>query len=243
MPSIAQWRRTLIIGAALMLGGNGGVAWAEQTVPSGIAALVVASVPLWMALIDRVIYRKLLSPRALLGLVVGFGGVALLIGAPAHGPVPVVGGLVLVGASFSWAAGSLYSRQAKLPGDMLLTTGMEMFCGGACLCLAAVIAGEPGRLDVGSISAASWAAFLYLIFFGGIVGFSAYLWVIRASPTTLVSTYAYVNPIVAVLLGWGILHEQIGPRIAVAGIIIVAAVALIVATPAKPSIPESGECG
>jgi len=228
LPTRDHWRRTLVIGAALLLGGNGGVAFAETTVPSGLTALFVSVVPLWMALIDRLFYGRKMSATMLAGLVVGFGGVALLIGSPAQGPVSAVGAVVLVVASLSWAAGSLYSRGAKLPDDSLLATGMEMLMGGICLIVAASIAGEFAQVHILAISAASWIAFAYLVLFGGIVGFSAYLWVIRNAPTALVSTYAYVNPVVAVFLGWLVLHESLTLRAGIAGAIILASVAWIV---------------
>jgi drug/metabolite transporter (DMT)-like permease len=237
----AQWRRALVIGAALLLGGNGAVAWAEQTVPSGITALTVASVPMWMALIDRIFYGRRLSLAAIVGLIVGFAGVALLAGSPGGGSVSPIGTAVLIAGSLSWAAGSLYSRTARMPEDSLLATGMEMAAGGACLCLASFAAGEPAHLHAAAISSASWIAFGYLVVFGAIVGFSAYLWVIRAAPTSLVSTYAYVNPLVAVFLGWAFLHEDVSVRIAIAGAIILSAVALIVSAPANVTRQPS-EC-
>lgn len=228
LPTLAQWRRTLVIGAALLLGGNGGVALAETTVPSGLTALVVSVVPLWMVLIDRFFYRRKIRASTLAGLLVGFAGVALLVGSPAHGPIAPAGAIILGVASLSWAAGSLYSRGAELPEDSLLATGMEMLAGGVCLTLAAAITGEIGHVAIASVSLSSWLAFWYLVFLGGIVGFSAYLWVIRNAPTSLVSTYAYVNPLVAVLLGWTILHEEVSLRTAVAGAIIICSVAWIV---------------
>jgi drug/metabolite transporter (DMT)-like permease len=228
LPTLEYWRRTLVIGAALLLGGNGGIAIAETTVPSGLTALVVSVVPLWMALIDRFFYGRTMSAKALAGLVVGFGGVALLIGSPAQGTTSPVGLIIVVVASLSWAAGSLYSRSAKLPDDSFLATGMEMLMGGVCLVVAAFFAGEYARVDVAAVSPASWIALVYLIFFGGIVGFSAYLWVIRNAPTALVSTYAYVNPVVAVILGWAVLHESLTLRSGIAGAIIIASVAWIV---------------
>lgn len=228
MPTLDQWRRALVIGAALIVGGNGGVSFAETAVPSGLAALIVSTVPLWMALIDMAFYGRRSSGAKLGGLVAGFGGVALLVGSPANGPVSWVGVIVLVISSLSWAAGSLYSRSAKMPADSLLGTGMEMLAGGACLVIAALFTGEFAQVHLATISAASWAGFIYLVVFGGIVGFSAYLWVIRNAPTTLVSTYAYVNPIVAVFLGWAILHESVTLRTALAGAIIIASVAWIV---------------
>jgi drug/metabolite transporter (DMT)-like permease len=154
----------------------------------------------------------------------------LLIGSPAQGTTSLVGLIIVVVASLSWAAGSLYSRSAKLPDDSFLATGMEMLMGGVCLVVAAFVAGEYARVDVAAISPASWIALVYLIFFGGIVGFSAYLWVIRNAPTALVSTYAYVNPVVAVILGWAVLHESLTLRSGIAGAIVIASVAWIVSS-------------
>jgi len=238
-PSVVQWRRALVIGAALLLGGNGGVAFAETTVPSGLTALIVSTVPLWMTAIDAVFYKRMPSRAALVGLVTGFGGVALLIGAPGGGSVSVAGAVVLVLASLSWAAGSIYSRSAKLPEDSFLATGMQMVAGGACLLIVGTAFREIPRLDIGAVSYNSWIAFGWLVFFGGIVGFSAYLWAIRNASTALVATYAYVNPVVAVALGWAILSEPITFRTLLAGAVIVASVALIVsagtrAVPDKP---------
>ena len=238
-PSVDQWRRTLVIGAALLLGGNGGVAFAETTVPSGLTALIVSTVPLWMTAIDAVFYNRMPSRVVLVGLVTGFGGVALLIGAPGAGSVSVAGAVVLVLASLSWAAGSIYSRSAKLPEDSFLATGMQMVAGGTCLLIVGTAFREIPRLDIGAVSYNSWIAFGWLVFFGGIVGFSAYLWAIRNASTTLVATYAYVNPVVAVALGRAILSEPITFRTLLAGVVIVASVALIVSagTRAAPDKP------
>ena len=230
LPTFDEWRRTLVIGAALLLGGNGAVAFAETWVPSGVTALMVSVVPLWMALIDRIFYGRRLPAAVLAGLIAGFAGVALLVGLPGHGPVSMVGALVLTAGSLSWAAGSLYSRGAKLPDDSLLATGMEMLTGGVCLTLAGLATGELADVHVAAISSSSWIAFAYLVFFGGIVGFSAYLWVIRNAPTSLVSTYAYVNPVVAVLLGWVVLHETLTLRTIVAAAVIICSVAWIVSS-------------
>ena len=237
-PTADHWRRTLVIGAALLLGGNGGVALAETTVPSGLTALIVSTVPLWMMAIDAIFYKRKPTRLALVGLATGFGGVALLVG-PTGGAVSIVGAVVLVLASLSWAAGSIYSRTAKLPEDSLLSTGMEMLCGGLCLFIAGLAARENSGFHLASVSEASWLAFWWLVFFGGIVGFAAYLWVIRNAPTSLVSTYAYVNPIVAVALGWAILHEQVTTGTLVAGAVIIASVALIVSSVARQRSEES----
>jgi len=235
-PTLDQWRRALVIGAALLLGGNGAVAFAETTVPSGLTALIVSTVPLWMTAIDALFYKRAPSRAALVGLATGFGGVALLIGRPGGDWVSIVGATVLVLGSLSWAAGSIYSRTAKLPDDSLLSTGMEMFAGGVCLLIASLAARENVGFHLASVSQASWIGFWWLVFFGGIVGFAAYLWVIRNAPTSLVSTYAYVNPVVAVALGWAILHEQITVGTLVAGGIIIASVALIVSSVARQRV-------
>jgi drug/metabolite transporter (DMT)-like permease len=227
-PTRVQWRSAVIVGLLLMLGGNGGVVLAETTIPSGIAALLVALVPLWMALLDRLFFGGHLQTRAVVGLVAGFGGAALLLGSGASGDVDVVGMLLVVGASLSWAVGSLYSRKAPLPRRPFVGMGMEMLAGGVVLGLAGILAGELGDLDATTFSRASIIGLLYLIVFGSWIGFTAYLWLLRVARTSLVSTYAYVNPVVAVFLGWLLLDEQVGPRTLVAGGVIVASVALII---------------
>lgn len=237
-PTLDHWRRALVIGAALLLGGNGGVAFAETTVPSGLTALIVSTVPLWMMAIDAIFYKRKPPSVALVGLATGFGGVALLVGPTGGGALSIVGAVVLVLASLSWAAGSIYSRTARLPADSLLSTGMEMLCGGLCLVLAGLAARENVGFHVAAVSETSWIGFWWLVFFGGIIGFAAYLWVIRNAPTSLVSTYAYVNPIVAVALGWAILHEQITSGTLVAGGIIIASVALIVSSVARQRVED-----
>lgn len=228
-PTRVQWRSAAIVGTLLLLGGNGGVVWAEKTIPSGIAALLVALVPLWMALLDRLFFGGHLAGRAVVGLVAGFGGAALLLGGEASGDVDLVGMLFVVGASLAWAIGSLWSRHAPLPARPFVGISMEMVAGGVALGVAGVLAGELGRIDVSGFSVASLIGLLYLIVFGSWVGFTAYLWLLRVARTSLVSTYAYVNPVVAVFLGWLILDEEVGIRTILAGGIIVASVALIIA--------------
>ncbi len=227
-PTRAHWRSAAIVGTLLVLGGNGAVVWAEKTIPSGVTALLIALVPLWMALFDRLFFGGHLRPRALVGLVAGFAGAALLLGAEASGEVDLVGMLFAVGASVSWATGSLFSRSAPLPERPFVGVGMEMLVGGVGLAIAGILAGELGRIDASGFSTASLLGLLYLIVFGSWVGFSAYLWLLRVARTSLVSTYAYVNPVVAVFLGWLILDEAVGLRTLVAGGIIVASVALII---------------
>jgi drug/metabolite transporter (DMT)-like permease len=240
-PGRAQWLAATVIGGSLLLGGNGLVMWAEQTVPSGIAALIIASVPLWMALLDRLVFGKRLSWLAVLGLAVGFGGLVLLVN-PAGGRIDPAGAAALVVASLSWAAGSLYARHAPLPKRPLVGTGMEMLAGGMLLAFVGAARGEFAQLDSAAVSLESVLGLGYLIVFGSLVAFAAYVWLLRVTRTTLVSTYAYVNPVVAVFLGWAVLAEPITAGTLVAGAIIVVAVALIVsARPAKQSSPSPEE--
>lgn len=242
-PTRVEWRSAVVVGLLLLMGGNGGVVWAEQRVVSGIAALMVGSAPLWMVLVDA------LRPggvrpnlQTMLGVLVGFGGIVLLIG-PGNfgngGGLDRVGVIVLLIASFFWALGSLYSRQARLPASPLLGTGMEMLMGGAGLVVAGTLTGEWSRLDLGAITAPSLWGLAYLIVFGSLVGFASYTWLLRVAPTPLVSTYAYVNPLIAVLLGNLLAQEPLTARILVSTLIIVGSVALI-NTSRKAASPQPG---
>lgn len=244
-PTLRQWRAAAIVGGALLLGGNGMVVWAEQTVPSGIAALLVGTVPLWMALIAGALLRERMAWREVLGIVVGFGGVALLVGPIGGGGTFDPWGVAAVlFASISWASGSLYARRAPLPTRPLVGTAMEMIAGGLVLTLAAALTGELGRVEWAEISLASWVGTAYLVVFGSLVGFAAYAWLLRVAKTSLVATYAYVNPVIAVLLGWAILREPVTVRTLVAGLVIVGAVALIVSSRSEQGEEEpSGELG
>ncbi|HXW76524.1 MAG TPA: EamA family transporter, partial [Candidatus Eremiobacteraceae bacterium] len=236
LPTPQQWLRTAIVGALLLVGGNGAVSWAEQTVPSGLTALLVSVVPLWMALIDRFMNGVRLHAVAIAGLMIGVVGCVVLVGAPGSSNVPLIGAAVVALGSFLWAAGSIYSRTARLPSDSFLALGMEMLCGGVMLFAGAALSGEFGRFHLAAVTSASWIAFVYLIFIGGIAGFWAYLWLIRNAPTSLVATYAYVNPVVAVILGALILHEHLSLQTLLGGSIIVAAVALIVTSTAAKRV-------
>ena len=228
-PSRAHWRSAIIIGTLLLLGGNGLVVLAELSIPSGIAAVVVATTPIWLAVFDAGISRRRPSALVIGGLLAGVVGVAILL-------VPVEGigeldplgiGFLLV-AEISWAAGSIYARNAPLPRSALLGTGMEMLAGGAALLVAGSLLGEIGRANVEEFSIHSLLAVVYLIVFGSIGAFSAYTWLLANAPLTTVSTYAYVNPIVAVALGAIILSEPITPRTLLASAIIIGAVAAMV---------------
>jgi drug/metabolite transporter (DMT)-like permease len=243
-PGRAQWLATLLMGGALLVGGNGGVILAEQYIPTGVVALLVATSPLWMALLDRVIFGRRLPLLAIVGLVIGFGGVAFLVGAPGPGRLKLIGAVFALAAPLCWATGSVFTRHVRLPRRPLVAASMEMLWAGFFFALASLLSGELGRFHPQDISTTSLLAVLYLIVFGSLVGFSAYVWLLRAAPLSLVSTYAYVNPVVAVILGAIFIGEGISLRTVVAGGIILTAVALIVIarnrTAAKPApVPQA----
>lgn len=229
-PTARHWRSTAVVGVLLLLGGNGGVVWAEQVVPSGLAALLVATVPLWMVLLEWGAGGERPTGSVMAGVALGLLGVALLVGPSSFagaGRVDPLGAAVLIGASLSWAAGSLYSRRASLPDVPLVGAGMHMVSGGAALLVAGILTGEGSRLAFAAISMRSALALGYLIVFGAIVGFTAYVWLLRTTSPARVATYAYVNPVIAVLLGWALAAEPLGMRVIGAAAMIVAAVALI----------------
>jgi len=221
-----QWLAALVIGSALLVGGNGGVILAEQYVPTGVVALLVATAPLWMAIIDRVAFGRRLPALVIVGLVIGFAGVAFLIGSPGSGRISLFGAALALAAPLCWASGSVFTRHVQLPARPLVASSMEMLCAGVIFAVASIATGELGRLH--PFSTTSIVALGYLIVFGSLIGFSAYVWLLRSAPLSLVSTYAYVNPVVAVILGTIFLSERISPRTLIAGGIIIAAVALIV---------------
>lgn len=248
-PDRRQWGAAAVVGGLLLVGGNGGVVMAERTVPSGVVALLVAMVPLWMVLLEwaRPGGTKP-TTRTVLGLLVGFVGMVLLVG-PANlaggGGVDLAGaGLVMMG-SISWAAGSIYSRRAALPKSPFMATAMEMACGGALLLIAGAARGELAGLDVSAFSPRSLLALAYLVVFGSLIGFTAYIWLLGVSTPARVSTYAYVNPVVAVFLGWAFAGEEITTRVLLAAGVIVAAVAVITLgkRPAPPQVEEAGSVG
>jgi drug/metabolite transporter (DMT)-like permease len=232
-PSRREWAAAAVTGVPLLAFGNGGVVWAQQTVDTGPAALLIASVPLWIALLDRLVFGRRLSLQAVLGLALGFFGIALLVDLDGGGGVEPAGALFLLGAAVAWAIGSLLSRGASLPQHPLLAVSMQMLCGGVVMTVMGLAAGEAGDVDPAAFSARSLGGLAYLIVFGSIVAFSAYVWLLRTTRTSVVATYAYVNPVVAVLLGWLVLDEAVTGRMLLAGGIVVAAVAMIVS--AKPA--------
>ncbi len=227
-PLRVHWRSALILGGLLLLLGNGGVVWAEQRVSSGLVALLVSTEPLWIVLLVWMRDRARPAGRVLVGLLLGFAGLLLLVG-PGLGsgglyPLGVVAVLI---ASLSWAWGSLRGQRAALPDSPFLGTAMQMLGGGLLLLLASVLTGEPARVSLAAISARSLLSLAYLVVFGALIAFTAYVWLLRVASPVLVSTYAYVNPVVAVFLGWALAGEPITRGTLVAAAVILAGVALI----------------
>jgi drug/metabolite transporter (DMT)-like permease len=229
-PTVAHWKSTALIGLMLLMVGNGGLSWSEKLIPSGIAALIVAVSPLWFILLEWMEGGIRPTIGVALGLFLGTLGIAVLID-----PANLVGGLevdtlaavVLLGSSICWAVGSLYSRRAVLPSSPPLANGMEMLIGGLGLLVVSAATGELNSFHAAAITTRSLFAVAYLVVFGSIIGFSSYVWLLSATTPTRASTYAYVNPVVAVLIGWLFADESIHGRVVVAGMLIVAAVAAI----------------
>jgi len=232
IPRRLHWRSAFIVGGFLLVGGNGFVTWAEQEVPTGIAALIVATVPLWMTVFDWSLFN---GPRPTwrisFGVILGLAGIALLIGPKlldGTGDVSLAHWTIMILAPLLWSIGSLLSRKAEMPENTFMSTSIEMLAGGLLLLLIGLFTGESSQLAVADISARSWAAFLYLIIFGSIIAFTAYIWLLQNVQATRVGTYSYVNPIIAVFLGWVILGEPLSARMLAAAAVIVLAVMLII---------------
>lgn len=224
-----HWRSAAIIGGLLLFGGNGLVVQSEQYIDTGVAAVLIAAVPIWMNLLEALLTRRRPSLLVIAGVGAGFAGVVVLI-APVNGLAainPLGVGLAVI-AAMSWATGSIYSRSAPMPRSGLLGTGMEMLAGGAILVVAGTITGELGRTHPAQFSVTSLLAVAYLVVFGSLVAFSAYTWLLRHAPVSTVATYAYVNPIVAVALGAFFLHEPITLRTIIASVLIIGAVIAMV---------------
>ena len=229
------------VGALLLLGGNGLVMTAEQTVPSGLAALVVASVPLWIVVL-RTLDGQRVSRPTLASIAVGFAGVAILVLPKAEGGLATLfGPLLLIVASVSWAIGSFFSQRLPLPRDPLVSTSLQMLFGGILLTLSGLLLGEVGTIRVAAISTASALALGYLIVFGSLAGFTAYTWLLHHAPVSTVATYAYVNPVIAVVLGWALLSEDVTAAILAGAAVIVVSVAFVVRqeTLARTRIPAA----
>lgn len=229
-PTLVNWRSAVLLGTLLLVGGNGLVTLAEETVPSGITALMVAAVPFWMVLLNAADRRSWPRLSVLGGLLLGVVGLAILVfptGGHAPDHVDPVGILMLVGATFSWGVGSLYAHRAQLPSSTFLGIGMEMIAGGVLSWAIGLLMGEGSGLHLAYFTGKSLLAFGYLVIFGSLLGFSAYVWLLKVTTPARASTYAFVNPVIAVLLGWALAGEALTWRVALAGGTIVAAVALI----------------
>jgi drug/metabolite transporter (DMT)-like permease len=232
-PTAGNWKSTAIVGTLLLLGGNGLVGLAEKTVPSGIAALMISTSPFWLVLFESLRARgNKPTWLSILGLTIGFGGVFILIG-PAEltgstgQKFDTFGVILLLCAPFLWSLGSIYARGADMPKSTLMSTGMQMLVGSVALFIVSVLTGELHGFTFAQVSTRSWLGLIYLITFGSLVGFVSYGWLIHNAPVSLFSTYAYVNPVVAVFLGWLLAGEVLNARIAVASAIIIGSVVLI----------------
>ena len=229
-PTRVHWKSAAIVGLMLLLVGNGALSWSEQLIPSGIAALLVAVSPLWFILIEWMQGGARPTAGVFIGLALGTIGIAILID-PADlvggGEVSALGASVLLISSVCWAFGSFYSRRAKLPSSPALANGMEMLIGGVGLILIGALTGEVKDLHLANVTTKSLLAVAYLVVFGSIIGFSSYIWLFHNTTPTRASTYAYVNPIVAVFIGWLVGGEQLPTRVILAALLIIAAVAAI----------------
>ncbi len=239
-PTRADWKTGLVSGALLLLGGNGAVVWAELRVPSGIAALLVAVVPLWMVLLEWLRPGGRRPAGAVFaGVALGLLGLLLLVGPDAllrgDGDISMVGAGVLMIGAFSWAVGSLYTKRAPKPSSANHGSGTQMLAGGAWLFAAGVVTGELGQLGSLHVSARSLLGFAYLVTFGSLIGFTAYVYLLAHTTAAKAATYAYVNPVVAVVLGWAFAGEPITPRTLLAAAVILGGVAIITVAREAPA--------
>jgi len=229
-PTMREWRASLVLGIFYFVISHGLLHWAETIVPSGLAALLIASEPIWIAILSAAILREeRLTLKTVAGLVLGIVGVGLLMRAETgagHGKV-LLGSLAIVISAITWSCGVIYSRSPALPKNPVARAGMAAMTGAVVLLLASVVGGEVAHAHVQSFSARSIWALVYLIVFGTIVAFTTYTWLLDHCSPTLVSTHTYVNPIIAVLLGWGLAGEALNRRVVVAGMVTLTAVFLI----------------
>jgi len=247
-PTTKQWAYAGVAGALLFLGGHGSLAWAEQKVPSGLAALLCATLPLWTVMLGRLQgSERALGGRAWAGLLLGFAGVGLLI-APdlrqAGSVISLLPTLGVLASAFSWSVGTIYTRSVKMPSSTVLAAAMEMMAGGVLLLALGTIVGEGGHLRLASLTLKSVLALAYLTVFGSIVAFTAFTWLQTVTSAARVSTYAYVNPVVAVFIGWALAGEAIGAHTLLATVVILAGVALVntrSASKARPVLPQELE--
>ncbi|MBL8879479.1 MAG: EamA family transporter [Phycisphaerales bacterium] len=241
-----QWRAAAIIGALLLVGGNGLVCWAQQWVPSGIAGLLIATAPLWFAMLEWLVFRGARPTAGVFaGIAVGLLGIFLLLDptASTERRLETRGVVALLAACFCWPLGSLYSRRAPRPASPLTATATQMLCGGGALVIVAALTGDFAKLDVGAITLNAWLAWLYLLVAGSIVAFSAYVWLLRVCSPALVSTYAFVNPVIAVGLGWLVGETPMTPKTALAMGVVLVGVIIITLSPKRivKAVPQAGQ--
>jgi drug/metabolite transporter (DMT)-like permease len=247
LPTRREWRDSAIVGGLLLFGGMGMVALGEKTVPAGIAAILVAMLPVWVAVLGRIFFGERLPVAAVVGIVVGLVGVIILVGpfgAAGRMAFDPFGIVCLLFSPLCWGSGSLYSsHRAVLPRRPLTATGVQMICGGILLLVGSILVGELATFDLAAVSSRSWLGLVYLTTIGSLVGFTTYVWLLRVAPLPKIATYAYVNPVVAFVLAGILLGETIEPRTVLAGAVIVFAVALIVTARSRAAggAPEVGE--
>jgi len=249
-PTKEHWKTAAITGCLLLFLANGSVCWAEETVPSGIAALLVATVCLWMVLLDWLRpggHRP--SFRVIAGVAIGFAGMFLLVGPSQLGGsrINLTGAAILMFASFSWACGSLYSKHGSLPSSPLLGVGMQSLCGGIALWIAGFVTGQARHFHFSQVTLRSWMAIGYLAIFGSVIGFTAYMYMLKNSTATRAGTYAFVNPVVALFIGWLIAGEPMTPRTWLSALVILTAVVVVITAPHRDpahdveTLPAPGE--
>lgn len=243
-PTLKQWGTAAVVGGLMLMGGHGAVVWAEQWMPSGLASLLISTVPLWMAFLGWLSTRRRPNAKVIVGLVIGFAGVVLLIGsveASSGTGISLIGGIVVVTGALLWASGSLYSRSAQLPSPSLLATAMEMTTGGIVLSIASLATGEWMNIHLDHVSLRSAFSWIYLVVFGSLIGYTCYMWLLKATTTERVSTYAYVNPVVALFLGWALADETLTVQNMLAAGIILASVTIITTYGLKQDSKENSK--
>jgi drug/metabolite transporter (DMT)-like permease len=231
LPSRSQWRHASITGTLLLLGGNGLVVWAERSLSSGRAALLVALAPVWFATLEWLRPGgKRPTPKTVMGIIVGLFGVLALVSGRIGGPSDentLSGALAVIVAGISWAGGSLYNKHSHAGGSHWMNASAQMLCGGATLLVVGSLLGEPIHTEWSRITLRSTLALIYLVIFGSWIGFSAYVWLLKVSTPGKVSTYAYVNPVIAVFLGWAVLHESVTAQMLWGALVILVGVIII----------------
>ena len=243
-PTWEQVRASVIIGAFFFLGGHGSLHWAETRIPSGLASLMVASEPIWVFLMICVVTRNWrMTPALLAGIVLGFSGVALLLRGTIldAGPRTFVGAAVTLCGAGSWAAGVVYSRRSHLSGHPLLLSAMSLLAGSVQLLVLGTVIGEWRGFSLSSVAGKSWLGLAYLIVFGSVITFTAYNWLLERYSPTLVTTHTFINPVVAVLIGWAFAGESLTVTTGIAAAMVVSAVVLV--GRGSPPIAEVAEEG